>query len=382
MATNALRSLWAEPRPTNPPDRGPRDWALVAAFICWSVVEAVLREDMAPRPLLLIAALAVIAPLPWRRTHPLLAAAVAFGTLTVVDIVRILTGSQGALPSSVSATLVLTYALFRWGSGREAAGGLGMILVWLPITTVADPTSLAETVAAYAFFLFAAALGAAIRYRARIRIRDIDQAKAREREQLARELHDTVAHHVSGIAIQAQAGRAIAASHPERAIEALATIEDAATRTLTELRAIVGVLRASQHTEFAPQPGMAEVEQLATDGQTHPCVKVMLAGELDDLSPAVGAAIYRLAQESITNARRHARHATQVTVAVTGDADQVRLTVDDDGSSGIASRAPAGYGLVGMRERATLLGGTFHAGPTAGRGWRVEANLPRTGTPR
>ncbi|WP_309228490.1 sensor histidine kinase, partial [Streptomyces lunaelactis] len=152
------------------------------------------------------------------------------------------------------------------------------------------------------------------------------EAKAREREQLARELHDTVAHHVSGIAIQAQAGRAIAASHPERAIEALAIIEDAATRTLTELRAIVGVLRATQDTEFAPQPGVAEVEQLATDGQTRPCVEVTLFGEFDDLSPAVGAAIYRLAQESITNARRHARHATQVTVAVTGDADQVRLT--------------------------------------------------------
>ncbi|WP_457254237.1 sensor histidine kinase [Pedococcus sp. P5_B7] len=302
--------------------------------------------------------------------------------MTGIDIVRILTGSQGAPPSSVSATLVLTYALFRWGSGREAAGGLGVILVWLAVTLVADPTSLAERVAAYAFFLFAAALGAANRYRARIRIRDIDEAKAREREQLARELHDTVAHHVSGIAIQAQAGRAVAASHPERAIEALATIEDAATRTLTELRAIVGVLRASQHTEFAPQPGVAEVEQLANDGQTRPCVEVTLAGELDDLSPAVGVAIYRLAQESITNARRHARHATQVTVAVTGDADQVRLTVDDDGSSGPTNRAPAGYGLVGMRERATLLGGTFRAGPTAGRGWRVEANLPRTGTPR
>ena len=81
-------------------------------------------------------------------------------------------------------------------------------------------------------------------------------------------------------------------------------------------------------------------------------------------------------------ARRHARHATQVTVAVTGDADQVRLTIDDDGSSGAGGRAPAGYGLVGMRERASLLGGTFHAGPAAERGWRVEAILPRTGTPR
>ena len=382
MATSALRSLWAEPRPTNAPDRGPRDWALVAVLICWSVVEVVLRPDLAPRPLLLLTVLAVLGPQLWRRTHPLVAVGVSFGTLTIVDSVRILTGSQGFLLSSISAALILAYALFRWGSGREAASGLGVILLWLPITTVADPTSLADTVGAYAFFLFATALGAAIRYRTKIRIRDIDQAKAREREQLARELHDTVAHHVSGIAIQAQAGRAVAASHPERAIEALAIIEEAATRTLNELRAIVGVLRASQDTEFAPQPGVAEVEQLATDGQARPCVKVALFGQFDDLSPAVGAAIYRLAQESITNARRHARHATQVTVAVTGDADRVRLTIDNDGSSGAGGRAPAGYGLVGMQERASLLGGTFHAGPTAERAWRVEATLPRTGMPR
>ena len=381
MAASALHALWVEPRPTNAPDRGPRDWALVAALVGWSLVEVVLRQDLAPRPLLLLYTLAVLGPLLWRRTHPLVAVVVCFGTLTIVDIVRILTGSQGAPLNSMSAALILAYALFRWGSGREAAIGLGVILLWLPITTVADPTSLADKVGAYGFFLFAAALGAAIRYRAKVRIRDIDQAKAREREQLARELHDTVAHHVSGIAIQAQAGRAIAASHPERAVEALAIIEDAATRTLTELRAIVGVLRAAQDTEFGPQPGVAEVEQLATDGQTRPRVKVTLSGQFDDLSPAVGAAIYRLAQESVTNARRHARHATQVTVAVTGDADRVRLTIDDDGSAA-GGRAPAGYGLVGMRERASLLGGTFHAGPAAERGWRVEAVLPRTGTPR
>src|SRR3712207_972180 len=333
MATSALRSLWAEPRPTNAPDRRPRDWAFVAVLICWSLVEVVLRQDLAPRPLLLFYVLAVLGPLLWRRTHPLVAVAVCFGTLTILDVVRILTGSQGGLLNSMSAQLILPYALFRWGSGREAAIGLGVILLYLPVTSVADPMSLAGTVAGYGFFLFAAALGAAIRYRTKIRIRDIDQAKTREREQLARELHDTVAHHVSGIAIQAQAGRAIAASYPERAVEALAVIEDAATRTLTELRAIVGVLRASQDTEFAPQPGVAEVEQLATDGLTRPCVEVTLSGEFDDLSPAVGAAIYRLAQESVTNARRHARHATQVTVAVTGDADLVRLTIDEDRKS-------------------------------------------------
>ncbi|MGB3827276.1 MAG: sensor histidine kinase [Ornithinimicrobium sp.] len=382
MATDALRSLWAEPRPADPPGRGYRDWALVAALICWSLAEAVLGENLAPRPLQVLAVLAVLGPLLWRRERPLVAVAVTFGTLTIIDILRILSGSQGALLASTSAVLILTYALFRWGSGREAASGLAVILLWLPITFVADQLSLAEKVAGYAVFLFAAALGAAIRYRARIRMRDVDQAKAREREQLARELHDTVAHHVSGIAIQAQAGRAIAATDPQRAIEALATIEGAATQTLTELRAIVGVLRASQDTQFAPQPGVAEVERLATDGHERPCVKVTLSGEFDDLSPAVGAAIYRLAQESITNARRHARHATQVTVAVTGDADRVRLTIDDDGYSPAGGRVPAGYGLVGMRERATLLGGTFDAGPTAERGWRVEAVLPRTGMPR
>lgn len=381
MVPDALRSLWAEPRPADPPGPLPRDWVLVAVLVIWSALEAVLGGDLAPLALLLIASLAVIAPLPWRRRHPLAAVAVAFGTVALADTVRIVTGSQGALLTSVSATLILAYALFRWGSGREAAAGLVLIMAWLAITLAATPATRAEAVAGYAFFLFAAALGTAIRYGARIRVRDIDQAKAREREQLARELHDTVAHHVSGIVIQAQAGRAVAATHPERTLEALTTIEDAASRTLTELRAMVGVLRASENTEFTPQPGMAEVEQLATDGRSHPSVEVNLSGELDDLSPAVGAAIYRLAQESVTNARRHARHATRVTVAVTGDADGVRLTVDDDGSTGVASRAPTGYGLIGMRERATLLGGTFNAGPNAGHGWRVEASLPRTGSP-
>src|SRR5688572_19674392 len=154
MATNALHALWAEPRPTNAPDRRPRDWALVAVFLCWSLVEVVLRQaawtsaNLAPRPLLLLAVLAVLGPLLWRRTHPLVAVAVCFGTLTIVDSVRIVTG-QGALLSSISAALILAYALFRWGSGREAAIGLGVILLWLPITHVADHMSLWEAVAGY-----------------------------------------------------------------------------------------------------------------------------------------------------------------------------------------------------------------------------------------
>lgn len=351
-------------------------------LLVWSVVEAVLREDIMWRPLVLAAVLVVLAPLWWRRTHPLAAVTVSFGTLTAVDVARILAGEDAGLLTSIGGVLVLAYALFRWGSGREAAIGLVVILVWLVITHIADPTSQADVVGAFAFFLFAAALGAAIRYHAYARTRDIDEARAREREQLARDLHDTIAHHVSGIAIQAQAGRAVATSHPERATEALAVIEDAASRTLTELRTMVGVLRASEGVDFAPGPGVADLPRLAGQAEGGPRVDVELSGELDDLSPVVGAALYRLAQESVTNARRHARYATRVAVRVVGDAEHVRLTVDDDGAVNTAGGGSSGYGLVGMRERARLLGGTFHAGPSAGGGWRVEAMLPRAGAPR
>src|ERR1700748_3243256 len=153
MATSTLRSLWAEPRATNATEPGPRDWALVAALVGWSLVAVVLRRTLAPGPVLLLYALAVIGPLPWRRTHPLVAVAVSFGTLMIVDFVRILTGSHGAPLNSTSATLILTYALFRWGSGREAAIGLGVILLWQPINTVADPMSLAGHGGGSAFFL-------------------------------------------------------------------------------------------------------------------------------------------------------------------------------------------------------------------------------------
>lgn len=382
MAATALRSLWAEPRPVDAAGPTPRDWIVVAALVVWSVAELLLRDTLAPRPLVVLAAVAVIAPVPWRRVHPLAAVGVAFGTLTAVDLARLVDGSPGLLLNSTGTTLVLTYALVRWGSGREVAGGFCFVLAWLPVTTTVDATNAANTIGAYGFFLTAGALGAALRYYATVRARDVDRAKSQEREQLARDLHDTVAHHVSGIAIQAQAGRAVAATHPERVVDTLASIEDAATRTLTELRAIVGVLRAADAVELAPQPGVDDVEQLATDSSASPQVTVTRSGDLDDLGPAVGAAIYRLAQESVTNARRHARHATQVTVAIAGEPDRVRVTVDDDGTAGVGGRSPAGYGLVGMEERASLLGGTFSAGPAAGRGWRVEATLPRARRPR
>jgi len=160
-------------------------------------------------------------------------------------------------------------------------------------------------------------------------------------------------------------------------VEALKVIEEEASRTLAEMRGIVGVLREDEEPELAPQRGVADIKQLADRVGVRPRVEVHLSGDLDDLGPSVGAAVYRIAQESITNAVRHARHATRISVSVAGDDDCVRLTVRDDGDASSTGRRSAGYGLVGMTERAMLLGGTLEAGPGPDRGWTVNAVLPR-----
>jgi signal transduction histidine kinase len=348
---------------------------LLGTLVAWSVLETLLRQDPAWRPLVLAVSVVVALTLLWRRTHPLAAVAVAFGTFIAFDVVRIFAIDATGLLST-AALLVLPYALFRWGSGREAAIGLGVILVWLAVTHVADPMATAEVVAAYGFFLFSAALGASIRFHANARVRDIEQAKLRQRNDLARELHDSVGHHVSAIVIQAQAGRSVAATHPDRAAAALATIEEAASRTLEEMRAMVGVLRDGAEPDFAPQPAVGDIQRLARGVGGWPRVDVRVSGDLAELNPAVGGALYRIAQESVTNAMRHARDATRITVQIADESEQVRLTVRDDGDITTA-HASAGYGIVGMTERANLLGGTLQAGPDPDGGWTVEAVLPK-----
>ena len=348
---------------------------LLGAFVAGSVLETLLREDLAWRPLVLAVSVVVALTLLWRRTHPLAAVAVAFGTLIAFDMAKVFAIDATWLFSS-AALLVLPYALFRWGSGREAAIGLGVILGWLPVTLVADAAATFDVVACCGFVLFSAALGASIRLHANARVRDIEQAKLRQRYELARELHDSVGHHVSAIVIQAQAGRSVAATHPDRAAAVLATIEEAASRTLEEMRAMVGVLRDGAEPGFAPQPGVGDIQRLARGVGGWPRVDVRVSGDLAELNPAVGGALYRIAQESVTNAMRHARDATRIAVQVADESGQVRLTVRDDGDIPTAHPS-AGYGIVGMTERANLLGGTLRAGGGAGGGWTVEAVLPK-----
>jgi signal transduction histidine kinase len=184
-----------------------------------------------------------------------------------------------------------------------------------------------------------------------------------------------VAHHVSAIAVQAQAGRALAGQRPEAGLEALAAIEGEASQTLAEMRAMVRVLREGAPAEYTPQPGVADLASLARRDPV-PVVEVDLPDDLDPLPHPVDAAVYRLAQEALTNALRHARNPSRVEIRVVKAGGRLRLRVTDDGQIDPARPASHGFGLLGMTERVQLLGGTLRAGPASGGGWTVDAELP------
>jgi signal transduction histidine kinase len=373
-----LRSVWNDPRPPGAPVRVWRDWVLVAVLAPAVVLEGILRPGLPLRPLSVAVTLALVPALLWRRTRPLLVVALVFVVVGVL-----LVGTAGKVPQMYSGACVLAlpYALFRWGSGRDAVIGAAIVLLKVGATALPGVTRPADVALGFAFLFSAMALGAVVRFWARARMNELDQVKLLERERLARDLHDIVAHHVSAIAIRAQAGLATSASRPDAAVEALQIIEAEASRTLAEMRGMVRILRRNEPSALSPSPSIADLERLALRDQAGPSVDVAVSGDFADVPPSVGAAVYRLAQESVTNARRHARHATRIEVRVAADDSSVRLRVSDDGEPGMLRlTGSTGYGLAGMIERARLLGGTCEAGPASGGGWTVTAVLPRAGT--
>ena len=375
MITNALRSLWAEPRAAAVPERVSRDWVLVGVLMVTALLEGVLRDDVAWRPVVTIVAVGLAPVLLWRRTHPLVCVVVGFGTGMALGLASQLAGIPGVGLNTMIYILVLAYALVRWGSGREIVIGLAVVLVAAVVSIATDYSGPAELFGGFGVLVAAAAGGAAFRYRAESRRRALDQIRSQERVALARELHDIVAHHVSAIVVQAQAGRAMATQRPEAGLEALAAIEGEASRTLAEMRAMVRVLRDGAPAEYAPQHGVADLMSLARRDSV-PVVDVELPGDLDELPLQVDTAVYRLAQEALTNALRHARNASRVEIRVVEGGGRLRLRVTDDGQIDSARSASHGFGLLGMTERVQLLGGTLRAGPAPGGGWAVDAELP------
>ncbi len=380
MERLSIRSFWFEPRMPDPPGPLRRDWLLMAVLTVVAVGETVLRSDLA-WPLAAVAMTApIIGLLPLRRVRPFATTMAILVMVLAVTVVGAAFGVADVGLFTSAVVLLYPYALFRWASGREAAIGLGTMLVLFTVDVATSPFVLSDTVGGLIVFLLPVELGATVRFWVSSRERELEQVRSKEREQLARELHDTVAHHVSAIVIQAQAGRAAAVDRPDVADEVLAVIEEEAARTLAEMRTMIGSLRDDATAALAPQQGLADLSRLATTVGEGPHVAVSVSSEVGPLRPSVEAALYRLAQESVTNAVRHARQASVIDVNVAADDDRVVLTVSDDGAPATFGAAGApGYGLVGMEERVAIHGGTLRAGPDPDGGWTVEAVLPRHG---
>ena len=245
-----------------------------------------------------------------------------------------------------------------------------------------EPFSVAPT-AALSLVLVGLAPGIYLRWRAADRQARVRRVRAEERLAIARDLHDVVAHEVTGIVVRVQALRHVADRRPELVGEALPEIEEAGTRALESMRGMVSRLRGPEKAPLTSDP-VDGLRSLATPvGPGHPEVSVGVEGPVPGLPAAVGTAIWRLAPESVTNALRHARGASRVDIEVRADDDEVTLRVVDDGRGGVRNSATSGggHGLVGMAERARVLGGELSAGPS-GQGWTVSATIPapRRGT--
>ena len=205
-----------------------------------------------------------------------------------------------------------------------------------------------------------------------------------ERARIARELHDAVAHHVSAIAVTAGAAEEVAEEDPARAREALRAIRATSRDALAEMRALVGVLSPDGGAEYAPHPGLGDVDRLVAQTRTAGLpVTLRVEGTPRPLPEAVDLSAYRIVQEALTNTLKHAAGATAEVVVRYLDAD-VELEVTDDGrgvaAPGSVGEAPhAGRGLIGMRERVALFHGELVAGPEPRGGFRVRARLPLAG---
>ena len=206
-----------------------------------------------------------------------------------------------------------------------------------------------------------------------------DQAALAERARIARDLHDVVAHHVSMIAIQADTARLATPGLPEQGRERLAAIGATARDTMTELRSLLGVLRSDGEEQAgrSPQPGLEQLGELVAGARAAGTpVRLTVAGPLGPLPPGVELAAYRIVQEALTNARRHAPGAeVEVELRRTDGALHLRVRDHGPGPAG-AGPGAVGHGLLGMRERAAMVGGSLRAGGADGGGFLVEAELP------
>ncbi|MHA6761948.1 sensor histidine kinase [Streptacidiphilus sp. PAMC 29251] len=203
-----------------------------------------------------------------------------------------------------------------------------------------------------------------------------------ERLALARELHDVVAHHITGIVLQAQGAQIVARSRPETLGGTLTGIEEAGSEALAAMRQVVGLLRDTDDvaTTSPTAPGPEQLSELVRRFEGHgPVVRLRLPDEQASWPPEVTSTVYRIVQESLTNIARHASQARSATVDIAQGPAGVTVTITDDAPPGHTRSQhlqKGGLGLIGMRERVEALGGTLTVGPLPGTGWSVLATVP------
>jgi signal transduction histidine kinase len=293
------------------------------------------------------------------------------------------TESQGPPYIALAFAIILSIAhgarIWAWIS--VGACWVGTVTVGLLLGLNWHPASIAITTLG---ILITFGIGEAMRtrrehydeFRRAVAQRKLSEVQA-ERVRIARELHDVLAHSLSQINVQAGVGLHLMDKQPEKAAEALASIKETSKTALDEVRSVLGVLRAEGGQDpsapLVPEPDLSRLPGLAAS-VTSQGVEVTLENGVTEAPKAVQLAVYRIVQESLTNVVRHAR-ATHATVSISVENHRYVVAVGDDGA-GLAGEASGGRGLLGMRERAELLGGTLETGVSPLGGLQVTARIP------
>jgi signal transduction histidine kinase len=327
--------------------------------------------------------LLITAPVAWRRRAPLAATAVVavgFSLQTVAGQAEVLGGFVAAI--------LITYAVAAREDRRGALVGASLVTVGIVLSALYDPAnrSFADTFGNLFLFAVVWTLGRTVR--SRQRRADVAELTAREREEqartavrderarIARELHDVVAHCVSVMVLHAGAARRVLRDDPQRVAEPLLLVEETGRQALAEMQRLLGILRENgARAALTPQPGLDDLPALAEQVRRSGLpVELRVEGAPRPLPAGVGLAAYRIVQEALTNALKHAGPAT-TSVRIAYRPHEIELEVVDDGRGG-GPGSGTGHGLVGMRERAALYGGEIEAAPLEKRGFRVRARLP------
>jgi signal transduction histidine kinase len=367
--------------------RPPRADVVVAAVVLALSLAQIAVQPITTPLLSVVIALGIALPLAWRRVHPV-------GAALVMTAAWLIPTTGFLFLGYVAAALVFfavgTSVRSPWVTGAvsTSAATVGVVMTLLgpepepaaigAVLVVAGPVVAGRLVAHQRrqTALLEELTGRLVQERATAE----RAAVAEERSRIARELHDVIGHEVTVIALQADAAAAALAKAPERAAAPVEAIRRSAAEALAEMRRVVGMLRAAEEEDLRPQPGLDDVAALVEQSRAAGArVDLTLQPPPRPTHASVELAAYRLVQEALTNARRHAPGAP-VDVRVVGDDAAVLVEVVNRPTSTVpAPRKPAersGFGLVGMRERVRLLGGRLDAGPTDSGGYALSARLP------